>query len=478
MSTQFPAPFLPLFCPKRYKVFWGGRGAAKSWDIARALLILGMMPGILFPGKTSLTILCVRELQKSIDDSVHKLLEQQILALGLGGFYRVEKAKIYGANGTTFAFEGIKNNVSSIRSYEGVDICWAEEAANISGHSWGVLIPTIRSDSSEIWLSFNPELESDYTYKHFVLDKRLVKVEQPEQRFAAEPSLRRLFGPGFEVAPITCPVMESPDILSIRVSWRDNPWFPDVLKREMEKLKEEDYDKYLHVWEGATIQNLEGAVYAKELRTAQLEGRICQVPYEPDVPVDTFWDLGRANNTAIWFIQRVAMQWRVLEYYEANREELSHYLKFLQGRGYLYGTMFLPHDAKHKKLGYKHSIEEQFRGSGYRVHIVPAMSRTDAINASRVAFGNCYFDEGKCEDGLNALRHYRFKVDVRGQLSNEPLHDEYSDGADAFGHFAVTTRVKRVGAAARAEGGGGSDLAGRFGRAVRSAVEGGLGWMG
>jgi len=475
--VTFPAPFIPLFVPKRYKVFWGGRGGAKSWDIARALLILGMSPGILFPAKPKLTILCVRELQKSIDDSVHKLLREQIIALGLSSFYTIEKAKIYGANGTTFSFEGIRNNVSSIRSYEGVDICWAEEANNISGHSWGVLIPTIRADESEIWLSFNPELESDHTYKHFVLDKRLVTVKDPARRFAKEPSLAKLFGEGFALAPITCPVMESSDILSVRVSWRDNPWFPKVLRREMEKLKEEDYDKYLHVWEGATIQNLEGAVYAKELRLAQLEGRVCSVPYESDVPVDTFWDLGRANNTAIWFVQRVAMQWRVLDYYEANREELSHYLKVCQTRGYFYGTMFLPHDAKHKRLGYTASIEEQFRSSGYKVAIVPQGSLDDGINAARVVFPNCYFDEAKCEEGLNALRHYCFKVDTRGQLSEKPVHDWASDGADAFRYFAVSAKVKRVGTGpSKPEG-----LAAKLARATAAAlgrVEGGLGWMG
>jgi len=446
--------------------------------MARALLLLGMSPGILFPNKIKLTILCVRELQKSIDDSVHKLLREQIVAMGLQSFYTIEKAQIYGANGTTFSFEGIRNNVSSIRSYEGVDICWAEEANNVSAHSWGVLIPTIRSDDSEIWLSFNPELETDHTYKHFVKDTRLVRVENPSLRFTSEVSLRKLFGPDFVVAPITCPVMESPDILSVRVSWRDNPWFPKVLRREMEKLKEEDYDKYLHVWEGATIQNLEGAVYAKELRSAQLEGRICSVPYAPDVPVDTFWDLGRANNTAIWFVQRVAMQWRVLDYYEANREELSHYLKLCQTRGYFYGTMFLPHDARHKRLGYSQSIEEQFRNSGYNVAIVPPSSLDDGINAARVAFPNCYFDEAKCEAGLNALRHYCFKVDTRGQLSDKPLHDWASDGADAFRYFAVSTKVRRVGSVRVATG---DSLATRLARRVSSALrgaEGGQGWMG
>ena len=117
--------------------------------------------------------------------------------MGLQSFYTIEKAQIYGANGTTFSFEGIRNNVSSIRSYEGVDICWAEEANNVSAHSWGVLIPTIRSDDSEIWLSFNPELETDHTYKHFVKDARLVRVENPSLRFTSEVSLRKLFGPDY-----------------------------------------------------------------------------------------------------------------------------------------------------------------------------------------------------------------------------------------------------------------------------------------
>jgi phage terminase large subunit len=246
-----------------------------------------------------------------------------------------------------------------------------------------------------------------------------------------------------------------------------------VLQREREKLKEEDYDSYLHVYEGATIQNLEGAVYAKELRAAQLEGRICSVPYEPDVPVDVFWDLGKTNNTALWFVQRVAMQWRILHYYEANREELSHYLKYCQNQGYFYGTMFLPHDAKHRRLGFTGSIEEQVRKSGYNVQIVPATSDNDGINAVRVVFPNCYFDEVGCEDGLDVLRHYCFKTDLRGQLT--VLVN--SDGADSFKYFAVSTKVKRIKQGRPLEEG---TLASRLAKATSVAigrVEGGLGWM-
>jgi phage terminase large subunit len=309
---------------------------------------------------------------------------------------------------------------------EGVNICWVEEANNVSAGSWKVLIPTIRAPGSEIWLTFNPELEEDYTYKRFVLDPELVKVDG-ERRFAA---------------PITCPISESSLSLVVKINWRDNPWFPSALKEELERDKRLDYDKYLHVWEGHCVANLEGAIYAKELRRAQSENRITRVPYEPAVPVDTFWDLGRADCTAIWFIQRVGMQWRILDYLEDHFAEVDDYLKALQNKSYFYGTMFLPHDAKHKRFGYKNSIQELV-GRKYPVQIAPSMSRSDGINMVRHVFGQCWFDEERCSDGLKALRHYRYIV-KEGKLSNEPLHDWASDGADAFRYFAITTSVPRM----------------------------------
>ena len=415
---QFPAPFQVLFAPKRYKVLYGGRGGAKSWNVARALLLLGR--------SRKLKILCARELQKSIDESVHELLDQQIGILGLQDFYRVERQKIYGANGTEFGFEGIKNNVNSVRSYEGVDICWIEEAVSVSKNSWKVLIPTIRKEGSEIWMTFNPNDEDDYTYSRFVKDEEMLEVDGAK-RFPA---------------PIRCPIRESASTIAVKVSWKDNPWFPSVLRDELENDKKKDYDNYLHVWEGFCIQNLDGAVYAKELRRATLERRICSVPYEREVPVDTFWDLGRADNTAIWFAQRVGMQWRLLDYYEECDEDITHYLKVCQDRGYLYGTMFLPHDAKHKRLGYKNSIEDQVRNKGYSVRVLPAMNRADGINMVRQVFSNCWFDEEKCREGLHALRNYAYKL-VDGKRSNDPLHNWASDGADAFRYFAMAHRLPR-----------------------------------
>ena len=139
-DVQFPYKLSVLFDKARYKVLYGGRGAAKSWGIARALLIQG--------AKKPLRFLCAREFMTSLKDSVHKLLSDQINEMGLNGFYEITQATIRGINGTEFAFVGLKNNVANVKSYEGIDICWVEEAQTVSKTSWNVLIPTIRKEKS------------------------------------------------------------------------------------------------------------------------------------------------------------------------------------------------------------------------------------------------------------------------------------------------------------------------------------------
>lgn len=423
----FPEKLQCLFQPKRYKVLYGGRGAGRSWGCARALLIEGT--------RRAIRVLCARELQNSLDESVHQLLEDQIGALGLGEFYRVEKAKIYGRNGTEFSFEGIKNNTTKIKSYEGVDYCWVEEAVKVSRRSWGILIPTIRKAGSEIWLTFNPELEDDYTYRRFVLEAA------------------------------------SDEAFVVKMTWRDNPWFGQTaLADEMSRDRTRDPDYYLNVWEGFPIQVLEGAIFAKELRRAQQERRITKVPWESEVPVDTFWDLGRRDMTSIWFAQRVAMQYRILGYFEDSAEDIHYYLRHCQTAGYTYGTFWLPHDARAKRLGERRSIEQIVRGAGYRVQVVERVSRkVNAINAARLLFPQCWFDESECADGLARLRKYRYRV-VEGQLSEEPLHDENSNGADAF--MTMAQALKGPGAPR-------PSLAARMTKAKSALVDlaPGLGWM-
>jgi len=398
VNAEFPPKLAGLFQPMRYKVAHGGRGSGKSWGFARALLLLGTM--------RPLRVLCARELQNSIKESVHKLLSDQIDNLGLGHFYNILDQEIRGANGTEFVFAGIRNNVNKIKSYEAVDICWVEEANKVTKNSWSVLIPTIRKPGSEIWATFNPELETDDTYQRFIASK-------PSNSWVVE------------------------------VNWRDNPWFTPELMSEMEDLRTRDEDEYLHVWEGHCKKALEGAVFAKELRAVFSENRVCQVPYDRSVPVDVFWDLGRSDATALWIRQRVGMQFRVLEYYENSQEDISHYLRWLQGRTYLYGTQFLPHDARAKVLGTKKSIEEQVREAGLgSVRIVPKLSVVDGINAARGHLAECWFDKIKCAPGLNRLQHYKYEV-KDGVFSKNPAHDENSHGADSFRYMAVMSKPKR-----------------------------------
>ena len=395
--AKFPKKLQPLFQPKRYKILKGGRGSAKSWGIARALLITGV--------NRPLRVLCAREVQKSIKDSVHKLLSDQIVNMNLGGLYMVQQAAIKGPNGTGFFFEGLRHNAAQLKSYEGIDICWVEEAATVSKSSWDVLIPTIRKEGSEIWISFNPELEEDETY----------------QRFVKKPPAESIV---------------------IDMSWRDNPWFPGVLRQEMEELKARDYDAYLNVWEGNCKQTIEGAIYANEMRKAQAEGRITSVPYDASKPVHTFWDLGWADNTSIWFIQKVGLEYRVIDFYQNCRQAIQHYIQVLQQRPYIYGKDYLPHDARAKQLGTGKSIEELLVGLGRKVDIVPRLSVLDGINATRTVFGACWFDADKCADGLQALRRYRYDVDPdTGKTSKEPLHDENSHPADALRGFATSPDV-------------------------------------
>lgn len=388
-----------LFKPHRYKVLWGGRGGMKSWSIARALVLICV--------QKPTRVLCVREQMNSIKDSVHKLLSDQIMLLGLSHLFDIQQATIKciagpGA-GSEFNFEGIRHNITKVKSYEGIDICWPEEAVNVSKTSWQVLIPTIRKPGSEIWISFNPDLESDETYKRF--------VKNPP--------------PGAWVQ---------------KVNYYDNPWLPQELKDEAEYLKEHDYDTYLHVYEGHCKTVLEGAVYASELRATQKEGRFTKVPYDPTVAVHTVWDLGWSDATAIWFVQKVGLSWHFINYRESVLTKLADDLLFCQQQGYIYDTFWLPHDARAKSKGTGLSIQDLVRNAGHHCRIVPKLSLKDGINASRTIFGRCYFDEDKCADGIQALRHYRYEVvedPIKAIFTKEPVHDWTSHAADAFRYAAI-----------------------------------------
>lgn len=226
LQVEVPEAFVELYEPSRYKIFYGGRGAGKSWQFGRAAVVLAYARKI--------RVLCVREIQKSISDSVHKLLQEQIYELGLDGFFKVTKDAIVGANGSEFIFKGLHNNTNEIKSTEGVDICWVEEGQSVTADSWDVLIPTIRKDGSEIWVTFNPLNESDATYQKFIVN------------------------PPYEA-------------LVKKVNYYDNPYFPEVLRKEMEWLKEKDRQAYLHIWEGECRKISKALVFGGRYRVEEFD---------------------------------------------------------------------------------------------------------------------------------------------------------------------------------------------------------------
>jgi phage terminase large subunit len=393
LDVEFPEKLEFLFSPSRYKVLYGGRGSGKSWGVARALLVIGIQKPI--------RVLCARELQNSITDSVHALLADQIKSMKLEEFYEIQNTVIYGKNGTEFLFAGLKHNITKIKSFEGVDLCWVEEAQTVSKSSWDTLIPTIRKEESEIWITFNPELDTDETYKRFV------------------------------VIPPSNAIVQ-------KVNWSDNPWFPQVLRDEKDDLKERDMDAYLNVWEGNTRQVLDGSVYATELRKAQEENRIKDVNVDLTIPVSTFWDIGWADLNSIWFVQTVpGGEVRVIDFYQNCQKTIDHYVQVLQTKGYTYRDHWLPHDAEHKNMTGK-SVKDIMQNMGLPVRITPKLSISDGINAARMLMNRCYFDQNRCAEGLQALRHYRYDVDPDTKLfSKTPLHDQNSHAADAWRYTAV-----------------------------------------
>ena len=399
-QVDFPIKLQMLFDPCRYKVLYGGRGGAKSWGVARALLVIGV--------KKPTRVLCAREFQNSIGQSVHKLLSDQIIALKLESFYEITQNSIRGKNGTEFAFVGLKNNVTNIKSFEGVDLCWVEEAQSVSKTSWNILIPTIRKEKSEIWVTFNPELESDETYQRFV-------VSPPEN----------------------CKVA--------KINWSDNPWFPDTLKLEKDALFSRDREAYNTVWEGLCRQTVDGAIFAKELTMAELDGRICNVPYDPIKPCHVVFDLGWADSTAYWVVQFIAQEVRLIRYHEDNQQTIAHYLGKIQSYGYVIDTIWLPHDAGNKTLAsHGKSIEEVVRAANFNTRVIERTPIVDSINAARMMFNKCWFDRNNTHEGLQCLRHYRYDVDPdTKQFSQKPLHDNYSHGADAFRYIGLMVNEPR-----------------------------------
>ncbi|MNJ26780.1 Phage terminase large subunit [compost metagenome] len=397
MAIEFPDKLAFLFEPHRYKVAYGGRGSGKSWSFARALLLQG--------AQSQMRILCTREIQKSIADSVHKLLADQIAALRLSSFYDVQQAYIKGKNGTEFSFAGLQQHtVDSIKSYEGVDRVWIEEAHAVGKKSWDVLLPTIRKPGSEIWVGYNPQLESDETHQRFV---------------------------------ITPP----PDCVSVLMNYNDNPWFPAVLEQERLHAKATmKPEQYAHIWEGKCMPAVEGAIYFEQM--SQADQRIANVPHDGLLKTHVIFDLGWNDAMTIILAQKMAGEIRIVHYIEGHQRTLAEYsaeLKGLQldGQPINWGNVYLPHDGYSKRHQSGKSDAEVMEQLGWTVMQVPNMSVEQGINRVREVFPRTYFNRERTGRLVECLKRYRRQINQQTNEPGAPLHDEFSHGADVMRYLAV-----------------------------------------
>jgi phage terminase large subunit len=420
-AAEFPEDFSFLLnvLPEhrvRYKVAYGGRGGMKSYAFADAGLIRG--------AQQFERVLCGRELMASLKESVHHLLAARIRTLGLQSAYTVQEATILGpkwldGKRTEFVFAGLRHNIDAR----------IEEAANVSKASWDTLDPTIRwhdpktGRKAEVWITYNPKLATDETYKRTV------------------------------ITPL-------PDSIVKRTYYYENPWLPDDLRAMAEYARLNNPRDYRHIWLGEPVNEVDGAIFGEQLRAVDNEGRILPLPISKTHPVDCYWDLGYGDTNAIWFMQALGGWFQVIDYDEGNALTVADWSVRLQSKGYSYGTMWLPHDGVdallHKRLAASagKSVEMVLRELGWKVRVAPKLAVNDRIDAARSVFSQCRFDQTRCADGLQGLRHYQWAPiasaveppersgGVRRPVDTRPtpLHNWASHPADAFCTLAVAAK--------------------------------------
>lgn len=343
----------------------------------------------------------------------------------MAAFYDVQNKVIYGKNGTEFAFKGLKHNINELKSYEGADYCWVEEAQAVSNKSWETLIPTIRKENSEIWICFNPKNATDPTWQRFVARERANAIVK-------------------------------------KVGWQDNPFFPKVLEDERLDLLATDPEAYEHVWEGAFDTRYSGSVYAKFINFDRIKAN---VKHDPNYPVYTAWDRGYGDATAIIWYQVGAGEIFIIDYYEENQQDVKHYCEVLAGKkiivdsvdmetmeviGWHYGEdipehahrqaynyhptgHYVPHDAASKLMeAGGRSMVAQAKKFGVMMMLIPATDQSNSEEALRATLPKAWINSERCGDLVHNLTHYHYEYDQdRGRYSKLPYHDWSSNGCDA-----------------------------------------------
>lgn len=396
VDIDVPSPFIELFQPTqkwRHYLYHGGRSSGKSTTVAIYLVTLAT--------SKPTRILCCREVQRSIKESVHKLLADCIRKYNLPG-WKITDETLRNRNGSEFIFKGLHGNEQDVKSTEGVDICWIEEAQSVSMQSIQVLNPTIRKAGSFLIWTMNRLAEEDPAWVW-------VTKQNASRAYVKQ--------------------VNSTDVEGL---------LSDETKLDREEMRKNNPELFEHVWLGKPLTANTGSVYGKQLAQAREDGRIGKVPYDGAAPVYAALDLGVGDSTSIVFFQTVGQEIHYIDYYESCGEDLAHYTNVLANKPWDYRQIFLPHDAKARELQTGKTREEFFREQGYNNVTVLRPSRytfgQDDINmTSRPKFSRCWFDEKKCARLLECLAAYHYEYDEKNKLlKDKPHHDWSSHAADAF----------------------------------------------
>ncbi len=401
-QIELPPKLIPVFTGQAdVRGAYGGRGSGKTRSFAKMTAVRAYMWDR--AGREGI-ILCGRQYMNSLDDSSMEEVKAAIRSepwlhahFEIGVKYiRTRSGRIH------YKFAVLDRSLDSIKSKSRILLCWVDEAEPVTEEAWTKLIPTLREEDSELWVTWNPESKRSATHKRF-------RDGPPDDR-----------------------------VKIAEINWRDNPWFPDVLQRTRLRDAAHRPDQYNHIWEGGFALVFEGAYYVRELIAAQDEGRIASVQIEPLLPVHTAWDLGVGDSTAIWFFQVYGSEVRVIDFYENYGQGLPHYAAVLASKGYTYGVDYVPHDARVRELGTGRTRIETLETLGRNPKLVPDHKVGDGINAVRETLPKCWFDKARCDYGLDALRQYRSEyVEDDGVFKDVPKHDWTSHAADAFRYLAM-----------------------------------------
>ncbi len=427
LRVKVPPIFEPLLGRARYKGAHGGRGSGKSHFFAEQLILRARFEPVRW--------VCIREVQNTLRDSVHQLLIDKIQKFGFGQFFDTLQGEIRGANGSLIIHRGMQSyNAESIKSLEGYDGAWVEEAQTLSDVSWRMLRPTLRKEHSEIWCSWNPRHDTDAVDKFF--------------RGPNKPT----------------------DAIVVEANFDDNPWLPNVLKQEKDDDYAADPEMADHVWGGNYEIVSEGAYYARLIVDAERQGRVGHFPYDPNRPVVTSWDLGLDDYTAVWFWQSDGTSATVIDYYEANNQGFDEIIATAMpelfsppwddekwtgwtkepalvalGRPpYKYGVHYLPHDVRVRELGAggRSRVESLIRLGVKNIHKGVPAKPGDRVAAVRRIMPSVYFNQiPRVQQGIKRLRRYRRKWNDSLQTYTEPERDDNTHGADAFGEFAINSAI-------------------------------------